>query len=212
MAPAALRKSNSVKDGGNTQPTSLLDPVGPAYETTFLEALEPALGDLARYGIRVAVNAGGSDTEKCYDAVIEMIKRKGLDLLVAWVDGDNVLEVVEKDLRGGEGRFKNVQTGESWKEELTVVGAQVCGLPSGLVQFKTVDFCDSVPTLTCGYTGISRRPRHRRSLPPGCSNRHLRPRSRRLSIYRRPVLVPQLESQNAQGTSQCPRSWASARM
>lgn len=38
---------------------------GPAFEASFLEALEPALLDLAKYGIRVAVNAGASDTEGC---------------------------------------------------------------------------------------------------------------------------------------------------
>lgn len=59
MAPAALRKANAAKSASSdSKPAHLLDPFGPAFETTFLEALEPALEDLAKYGIRVAVNAG----------------------------------------------------------------------------------------------------------------------------------------------------------
>ena len=46
-----------------------------AYEPTFLEALEPALPQIAKYSIRVAVNAGASDTEKLHQVVrlIEML-------------------------------------------------------------------------------------------------------------------------------------------
>ena len=57
MAPSAMRKANSAT-APDVPPAHLLDPVGPAFEMTFLEALEPALEDLAKYCIRVAVNAG----------------------------------------------------------------------------------------------------------------------------------------------------------
>jgi hypothetical protein len=40
-----------------------------AYEPTFLEALSPALENIARYGIKVAVNAGGNDTRGLWEAV-----------------------------------------------------------------------------------------------------------------------------------------------
>lgn len=56
--------------------------VGPAYEPSFLEALEPALEDLARYGIKVVVNAGVTDTKGLYDVVVEMVRAKGVDLKV----------------------------------------------------------------------------------------------------------------------------------
>lgn len=57
-------------------------PVVPAYELTFLESLEPALGDIARYGIKVAANAGVADTRGMYEMVVGMVERKGLDLKV----------------------------------------------------------------------------------------------------------------------------------
>lgn len=54
----------------------------PAYDLSFLGALEPALEDLARYGIKLAVNAGVTDTKGLYDVVTQMVRAKNLDLKV----------------------------------------------------------------------------------------------------------------------------------
>lgn len=56
--------------------------VAPTYDMSFLAALEPALDDLAKHGIKVAVNAGVTDTKGLYEAVMKMIHSKGLDLKV----------------------------------------------------------------------------------------------------------------------------------
>lgn len=56
--------------------------VAPAYDVSFLEALDPALEDLAKHGIKVAVNAGVTDTKGLYKVVMQMIQKKGLDLKV----------------------------------------------------------------------------------------------------------------------------------
>lgn len=55
---------------------------GPAYDLSFLLALEPALEDLARHGIKLAVNAGVADTESLCKVVMRMVQSKGLDLKV----------------------------------------------------------------------------------------------------------------------------------
>src|SRR5690606_12985498 len=89
-------------------------------EPSFLESLNPALEDLAKYGIRVAVNAGVTDTKALYDVVQEMIAEKNLNLKVAWVSGDEVLPAVKDVLASGKSTFKNVYTGEllsDWKFE-----------------------------------------------------------------------------------------------
>ncbi|EER26942.1 hypothetical protein D8B26_002558 [Coccidioides posadasii str. Silveira] len=86
---------------------------GPAYEPSFLEALEPALEDLARYKIKIAVNAGVTDTKALYDVVAEMVREKGLDLKVAWISGDEVLPAVKEALASGKSTFKNIYTGET---------------------------------------------------------------------------------------------------
>lgn len=54
----------------------------PGYEPSFLLALQPALEDLAKHGIKLAVNAGNADTEGLYEVVTDMIRAKGLDLKV----------------------------------------------------------------------------------------------------------------------------------
>ncbi|KAE8152388.1 DUF1446-domain-containing protein [Aspergillus avenaceus] len=88
-------------------------PAAPGYELSFLVALEPALEDLAKYGIKLAVNAGNSDSEGLYNVVTQMVKAKGLNLKIAWISGDEVLPTVNKALAAGESTFKNVYTGET---------------------------------------------------------------------------------------------------
>lgn len=85
---------------------------GPSYEASFLEALEPALNDLKRYGIKVVANAGCLDTEGLTKVVVDMVRRKGLKLKVAWIDGDAVLPAVQHSMRSGTSKFKNIYTGE----------------------------------------------------------------------------------------------------
>jgi hypothetical protein len=48
------------------------------YEPTFLEALEPAIEDIAKHGTKVAVNAGASDTKLLHRVVTELVRGKGL--------------------------------------------------------------------------------------------------------------------------------------
>ena len=59
----------------------------PAYEISFLQALEPALDDLAKYGIKLAVNAGVTDTKGLHNAVLKMVEAKRLDLKVSGTPG-----------------------------------------------------------------------------------------------------------------------------
>ena len=80
------------------------------FEACFLEALLPALPHLDRKRIKVAVNAGASDTRKLYDVVVRHIQEAGLNLRVAWVGGDEVLDVVQEARKNGE-EFKSLTTG-----------------------------------------------------------------------------------------------------
>ncbi|KAI7480961.1 DUF1446-domain-containing protein [Hortaea werneckii] len=83
-----------------------------AYEPTFVESLEPALPDIAKYGIKLAANAGASDTALLHRVVTDMVKAKGLQLKVAWISGDEVLPAIEKAQREGVSEFVNICTGE----------------------------------------------------------------------------------------------------
>lgn len=76
MTTAAARRVDQSKPQG--------DQAVPAYDLSFLLALEPALEDLARHRIKLAVNAGVADTETLYKVVSQMVQSKGLDLKVLY--------------------------------------------------------------------------------------------------------------------------------
>ncbi|KAF2030901.1 DUF1446-domain-containing protein [Setomelanomma holmii] len=102
-----------------------------AYEPTFLEALEPALPHIAKYRVKVAVNAGASDTQKLHGVVTKMVKSKGLRLSVAWISGDEVLPQLLEAQKRGESPFENICTGENlddWQFEPMYAQAYLGGL------------------------------------------------------------------------------------
>lgn len=106
-------------------------PTVPAYEPTFLEALVPALDDIAKYRIKVAVNAGASDTHRLADVVKKLIKERDLQLDVSWISGDECFEAVQKRLKEGVLDFKNICTGEvlkDWPHEPLYAQAYLGGL------------------------------------------------------------------------------------
>lgn len=75
---------------------------GPQYEGTFIEALEPAIPDIARSGKKVVVNAGASDIEAMARKVQDICTAKGTSLKVAWITGDEVTDQVNALLAKGE--------------------------------------------------------------------------------------------------------------
>lgn len=80
------------------------------FEECFLESITPALPDLAKRGIKVAVNAGASDTKKLYDTLSTIVQEQGLKLKIAWVEGDEVSEIVQKAASSGDS-FRSLTTG-----------------------------------------------------------------------------------------------------
>jgi hypothetical protein len=91
-----------------------------AFEPTFLESLEPALEHLAAKKIKFACNAGVSDTGLLAEHVRSMTKAKGLDLTVAWVEGDVVNLEDLKKLQGKGDKLQRLTTDadfDSWEYE-----------------------------------------------------------------------------------------------
>ncbi|KAK7215925.1 hypothetical protein V2G26_003928 [Clonostachys chloroleuca] len=85
------------------------------FESRFLHSLAPALEHIAARGIKVAVNAGASDPQKLCSAVTELVQSNGLNLTVAWVGGDEVLDTVLADAKNGD-EFKSLTTGQKLSE------------------------------------------------------------------------------------------------
>ncbi|EON61256.1 hypothetical protein W97_00469 [Coniosporium apollinis CBS 100218] len=133
---------------------------GDAYEPTFLEALEPALLDIAKHGIKVAVNAGASDTALLHEVVTQMVKSKRLDLKVAYVSGDEVFPAVQKALKEKKSKFENICTGqvlEDWDFEPIYAQAYLGGLGIAAAFGKGADIVvcgrvsDASPVIAAAY-------------------------------------------------------------
>ncbi|KAF7305758.1 hypothetical protein HMN09_00729500 [Mycena chlorophos] len=84
-----------------------------SYEQTFVNALKLGLEDIARNGIKVIVNAGGTDTERLHKVIVDLVKKRGLALQVAWISGDEVLPVILERSRANPDAFINKHTGET---------------------------------------------------------------------------------------------------
>jgi hypothetical protein len=118
MTTRAANKSSSTAGAGGGEAQ---------YEPTFLEALEPAIEDIAKHGIKVAVNAGASDTKLLHHVVTELVREKGLGLKVAYISGDEVLPAIKRS----RDKFENICTGEvleDWKFEPLSAQAYLGGL------------------------------------------------------------------------------------
>ncbi|KAF7315947.1 hypothetical protein MIND_00111500 [Mycena indigotica] len=86
----------------------------PSYEAAFVEALKLGLDDIARNGIKVVVNAGGTDTHGLYKVIAEILKQRNLSLQVAWISGDEVLPIVLERSHQEPDAFINHHTGEAF--------------------------------------------------------------------------------------------------
>lgn len=86
------------------------EPMG-LFDPTFMENLAPALPDISRKGIKVAVNAGACDTRLLARLVEDEVKKQNLPLHVAYVEGDEVTGTVNKLIGEGEA-FLSLMTGE----------------------------------------------------------------------------------------------------
>ncbi|OAA65181.1 hypothetical protein SPI_01968 [Niveomyces insectorum RCEF 264] len=85
------------------------------YDPSFMENLVPALPYLQSKNIKLAVNAGASDTELLAQVVLAEVQRQQLDLKVAWVAGDEVTDTVKRLYAKGE-PFTSLMTGKPLRE------------------------------------------------------------------------------------------------
>ncbi|KAF7563930.1 hypothetical protein G7046_g209 [Stylonectria norvegica] len=95
--------------------TVLVEGDDAAFEYQFLESLQGALPAIARKSIKLAVNAGASDTEKLYDHVVKLVEEQKLGLKVSWVEGDEVLPALQTCLNE-EQELRNITTGQKLRD------------------------------------------------------------------------------------------------
>ncbi|MDH5372219.1 MAG: DUF1446 domain-containing protein, partial [Acidimicrobiia bacterium] len=82
------------------------------YARTFVTALDDSLETILERGVKVVVNAGGLDPQGAADAIRRLAAGRGLDVSVAAISGDNLMERLDEMRSGGEA-FTNLQTGEA---------------------------------------------------------------------------------------------------
>jgi hypothetical protein len=85
------------------------------FAENFMDCFEPAIEHLAKNKVRLAVNAGASDTEILGKLVAQKCKEKGYDLRVAWIEGDDATGAVKALIQQGE-EFRSLMHNKSIKE------------------------------------------------------------------------------------------------
>ncbi|WP_310399229.1 acyclic terpene utilization AtuA family protein [Nocardia kruczakiae] len=82
------------------------------YARAFLAQVEPLLGDIAERGIKIVVNAGVFNPAGLAEALRAMIAERGVDLTVAHVEGDDLLDRTATLV--AEGQLSHLDTGEAF--------------------------------------------------------------------------------------------------
>ena len=88
----------------------LRDPAA-GYARTFLTQMEQVMGDCLDRGIKVVSNAGGLSPKGCAEALAAVAEKLGLDPVIAYVEGDNLIPRIE-ELKSAGIRFSHMDTGE----------------------------------------------------------------------------------------------------
>jgi hypothetical protein len=81
------------------------------YARDFVDMIARVLPDLKARRIRVIANAGGVNPTACKDAVLDVAKRQGIQMSVATVAGDDIMDRLDSFLARGI-ELKNMDTGE----------------------------------------------------------------------------------------------------
>jgi Icc-related predicted phosphoesterase len=118
------------------------------FAENFMDCFEPAIDDIAKKGIKIAVNAGASDTEILAKVVKKAVNDRGHNLKVAWVEGDEVTGAVKAMLENGE-EFRSLMHNKSVKEwGLEPVTAQCylggLGIAKALTEGADIVICGRV--------------------------------------------------------------------
>jgi hypothetical protein len=82
------------------------------YATDFVQLLDRILPEAVEKGVKIVANAGGVNPMACKDAVLEVVRKHGLSVKVAVVEGDDILGNLDELMASGE-EFKNMDTGEA---------------------------------------------------------------------------------------------------
>ncbi|KFY65081.1 hypothetical protein V496_02826 [Pseudogymnoascus sp. VKM F-4515 (FW-2607)] len=148
-------KFRNIQKSGS-QPESLEESAKNAmFAENFIDCFKPAIPYLAQNQLKLAVNAGASDSEILAKLVKKMCEDAGHPLNVAWIEGDDVTEEVNKLIAKGE-KFESLMHGknlEEWGFDPICAQAYLGGLgiAEALKQGADIVICgrvaDAAPTI-----------------------------------------------------------------
>ena len=113
------------------------------YATDYIKHIGPLLTDIKKQGIKVISNAGGMNLKSCRNAVLEEAKKAGIELNIAIVEGDNLINQ-ENMLR--ELPVKELETDKSMPKGIVSINAY---LGAGGVRQALEQGADMVITGRC---------------------------------------------------------------
>ena len=85
------------------------------FAENFMDCFEPAIDYLAKNKVKLAVNAGASDTEILAKLVQEKVRAKGHELKVEWIEDDNATGTIMALMEKGE-EFRSLMHNKSLAE------------------------------------------------------------------------------------------------
>jgi hypothetical protein len=104
---------------------ALRDPAA-GYARTFVTQMEQVMGDCLDRGIKVVSNAGGLSPQRCAEAVHGVAEKLGLDPVIAYIEGDDLMPRLG-ELRAAGERFVNFDTGEPLGERPVITANAYLG-------------------------------------------------------------------------------------
>ena len=108
-------KARNLTDGPKTQLSLEERQKTAMYAETFLQCFDPCIDNLVKNNCKLAVNAGASDTELLAEVVQKMLRDRGADLKVSWIEGDQVTSQVRNLIKKGE-KFESLMHGKALEE------------------------------------------------------------------------------------------------
>ncbi|KAL4919158.1 hypothetical protein BDW62DRAFT_217046 [Aspergillus aurantiobrunneus] len=131
MTVHGVGKLRNKQQNGSTKSLSLEERVKTAmFAENFIDCFTPAIPHLYHNKVKLAVNAGASDTEILAEWVKKMCEDAGCPMKVAWIEGDDVTDAVQGLIAQGE-QFESLVHGkklEEWGFEPACAQAYMGGL------------------------------------------------------------------------------------
>ena len=97
-----------------------------AYATDFVNKLAPLLPEIKKKGIKVISNAGGINLESCRDALIKEAEKENINLNIALIHGDNIIDRQDEFIKK---EILDFETGSPLPKNILSMNAYLGAIP-----------------------------------------------------------------------------------